>query len=92
MSELSAQELKKLLDRLVSLRIAIESELESDEADRGKTLKYLRAVKRATRKIEQGREFGACEQCGETIGYGALKMNPAKQICWRCDPEEDELL
>ncbi len=96
MIDLNEQELKKLLDRLISLRISLEAELEnsspgSDSKNRGKLMRELRAVRRACRKIECGAGFGACERCGEEIGYGALKMDPAKQECWRCDPKREDI-
>lgn len=90
-TELNERELKFLFDRLISLRISIESELEDAVENRGEIMRELRAVRRACRKLEQGDEFGLCERCGDWIGYGALKMEPAKQECWRCDQEREKL-
>lgn len=92
MTELTEQELKKSWDRLISLRISIEAELEKAPENRGQLMRELRSIRRACRKIEQGSGYGDCERCGELIGYGALQKDPAKQECWRCVAHREKQL
>ena len=40
-------------------------------------------IKAALTRIERG-EFGSCEECGETIAWQRLQINPAVTLCIDC--------
>ena len=53
--------------------------LQMIERDRSK----LKAVEDALERIEDG-SFGSCDECGETISAGRLKIMPFANVCVAC--------
>jgi DnaK suppressor protein len=60
-----------------------EAEFERDVAGAAQARAALVAIVAAERRLAQG-EYGACEDCGEPIGYARLQAHPAASRCVRC--------
>lgn len=49
----------------------------------------LSAINEALEKIEEG-TYGICEECGERIGLGRLKVMPLARLCVSCQSKFEE--
>lgn len=49
----------------------------------------LSAINEALEKIEEG-TYGICEECGEKIGIGRLKVMPLARLCVSCQSKFEE--
>jgi len=59
--------------------------LQMIERDRSK----LKAVEDALDRIEDG-SFGSCDECGETISAGRLKIMPFANVCVSCQSLQEK--
>ena len=59
--------------------------LQMIERDRNK----LKAVEDALERIEDG-SFGSCDECGETISFGRLKIMPFANVCVSCQSLQEK--
>jgi DnaK suppressor protein len=50
---------------------------------------YLKKVKRALQKIEEG-TFGECEDCGCEISLSRLTARPTADLCIQCKEEQEK--
>lgn len=87
-----------------SLAPAIDSDYKGDDVDicnserernikyklEGRNLLYIKKVKSALNRIEQG-SFGECMECGESISSERLDARPTAHMCIYCK-EEQELM
>ena len=61
---------------------ALQGQAMSIEAQRRRTIE-LQKIKAALKRIED-EEFGYCVRCGEFIGLGRLRIDPAAPCCVKC--------
>ncbi len=61
---------------------ALQGQAMSLEAQRRRTIE-LQKIKAALTRIEE-EEFGYCVKCGEFIGLGRLRIDPAALCCVKC--------
>lgn len=57
-------------------------------ADRERRL--LSKIRKALQRMQEG-EYGACESCGEPIGYQRLLARPVAELCIDCKTEAEQL-
>ncbi len=76
--------------------IGDELDLASDQRDRELSMllthrgrKKLLAINEALDKIKEG-SYGICEECGEQIGAGRLKVVPLAKHCVECQGKIEE--
>ncbi len=50
---------------------------------------YIKKVKKALLKIEEG-TFGECEECGAEISYNRLLARPTADLCIHCKEAEEK--
>jgi DnaK suppressor protein len=46
-------------------------------------------VEDALRKLEKDEFYGKCEECGESIGFKRLVVNPLTSLCVECKKESE---
>ena len=75
---------------MVGMETGDELDLASDQQDRelslllsGRAREKLMAINEALAKIEEG-NYGVCQECGEKIGAGRLKVMPLATYCVEC--------
>jgi DnaK suppressor protein len=61
---------------------ALQGQAMSQEAQRRRTIE-LQKIQAAVKRIEE-EEFGYCLKCGEFIGLGRLRIDPAAPLCVKC--------
>jgi DnaK suppressor protein len=66
-----------------------EAEFERDVAGAGQVRAALLAIVAAERRLAKG-EYGACEDCGDPIGFARLEAHPAASRCVRCQEEAEK--
>lgn len=81
--------------RLVNENIPDENELASTETDKQFDLRlksreatYIKKVKEALRRIDEG-TFGECVECGNEIGFTRLLARPTAHLCIGCKEEQE---
>ncbi|MBL7665874.1 MAG: TraR/DksA C4-type zinc finger protein [Bacteriovoracaceae bacterium] len=55
---------------------------------RGRNLHYIKKVKAALQRIEEG-HFGECAECGVEIGMNRLTARPTAHLCIGCKEEQE---
>ncbi len=61
---------------------ALQDQAMSAEARRRRHA-ALQSIDAALRRMDEG-EYGSCVNCGETIAYGRLELDPAIELCVDC--------
>jgi DnaK suppressor protein len=61
---------------------ALQGQAMSQEAQRRRTIE-LQKIQSALKRIEED-EYGYCVKCGEFIGLGRLRVDPAAPCCVKC--------
>jgi len=56
---------------------------------RDRERKLLTKIDKALERIEAG-SFGLCEECGEEISEGRLKVRPVTTLCIKCKEEQEK--
>lgn len=97
--DMKSQLLEDLPDRLKQEVDSTKDEgrdtydLASDERDReinmilnDRERSKLMAIEDALARLNEG-SYGECEECGEDIGVGRLKVMPFTRLCVRCQEE-----
>ncbi|GIW43021.1 MAG: hypothetical protein KatS3mg077_0303 [Candidatus Binatia bacterium] len=57
---------------------------------RDRERKLLAKIDEALARMESG-EYGACESCGEPIGFERLQVRPVTTLCIQCKAEQEEM-
>jgi DnaK suppressor protein len=94
--------LKEFAENRIPKPLAAPSEIgdlvdqAGDERDRelsllltGRDKEKLMAINEALEKIEEG-TYGVCEECGENIGQGRLKVIPLAKLCVSCQSKMEK--
>lgn len=95
--------LQNLAERIKSSDIASQREIGDifDEADLEQTREFnlllgtrekqkLEQIESALARMEKG-EYGFCEDCGENIPIGRLRVMPFATLCVKCKAERESL-
>ena len=69
-------------------RASWESEANRDLRIRDRERKLIDKIKDALKRIED-QTFGECEECGEMISVGRLKVRPVTTLCISCKSEQE---
>src|SRR5690606_24129396 len=69
--------------------VSVEKENQMDFRLKARNAIYLKKVKRALQKIEDG-SFGECEDCGAEISYNRLLARPTADLCIHCKEVEEK--
>jgi len=93
-SEISEKPIPETL--LVSTEIGDLVDQAGDERDRelsllltGRDKEKLQAINEALEKIREG-TYGICEECGDKIGMGRLKVMPLAKFCVSCQSKMEK--
>ncbi len=66
-----------------------ESSLSFTGRMRERERQLLSEIERALEKIDQGKTFGECENCGDEIGVKRLLARPVASLCIACKDEQE---
>lgn len=75
--------------------VSVEKENQMDFRLKARTAVYLKKVRRALHKIDEG-TYGECEDCGSEIAHNRLLARPTADLCIYCketqEKEENQLV
>jgi DnaK suppressor protein len=69
--------------------VSVEKENQMDFRLKARNAIYLKKVRKALQKIEDG-SFGECEDCGSQITYNRLLARPTADLCIHCKEVEEK--
>lgn len=66
-----------------------EKELSLDLKLKKRNLFYIKKIKQALARMEEG-TFGDCKDCGDEIGISRLLARPTASLCIKCKEEQEK--
>lgn len=69
--------------------VALEREMGMTFRLKNRNDTYVKKIKEALNKIEEG-HYGSCEDCGGEISFGRLQARPTAHLCIQCKEDQEK--